>query len=281
MLKARIKIFTAADRKNEISRFVYVSQGPVHSVRDAKEEIEAIFFRALNIKKHILSIADSEGYIFSEWLPIDKVFSDKVNLYLCDESCNKCKNNEVEEYTYETEEESKEKQEQVEIKIEVPPPVESKQKALLIPKKTSMLSSIAFKRDFKRPPFTVHSGKPIEKGASPQKESTATPTKSEGASSISEKKVSSVNINESTYAGNNIIKASTLKGASSNTKENECDEATDDASSTNIPSTCYSTSADEGASDSSTGRKYILKRSLQMQPVRKMQVPTSRYGKRK
>ncbi|EIJ88650.1 hypothetical protein NEPAR06_1709 [Nematocida parisii] len=276
MLKARIKIFGQTDKKSEISRFIYVSQGNVNCIRDVKEEIESIFFRTLNIKQHIISITDSDGYIFSEWLPLDKVISDKVNVYICDKACNKCKNGVIEEYTYETEEEIEEKPRTLEIKIDIPEKKQEQKKKLIIPPKRTILPPISGKKKIKSLEAVNIQPNITDKKVYSEKESTIKIDK-EKYISISENMPYNTIANKSGSLNNSIKTSSDTNSALLETGD---ELYTDTTSSTNTSNANY-TSADESASESSTGRKYILKKAMKVQPIRKIQAPPSRYGKRK
>lgn len=250
MLKARIKIFSVADKKTEITRFLYVEQGKVNYVREIKEEIEKLFFPALLIKKHIVRITDLDGYIISDWLQASEVVNGKLTVYICAEPCEKCSGNEVVEYTYE-EEESKE----LSIKVELPLIKEEE-------RKTKLVLPIKQTNNCLRK-GSVHSGKQernnlVENSSHNNQES----TKNKG-----------YDILENIIAKNESDRKNTIVSTAS-TSSQELSDSKESMSN-------YTTSADEGASDSSTGRKYLLKRPVNIQPIRKMQAPQSRYAKRK
>ncbi|KAI5190283.1 hypothetical protein NEMIN01_0982 [Nematocida minor] len=256
MQKARVKIFSIEDKKTELSRFLYVVQGQINYIRDIKSEIESLFFSELSIKQHIVSITDSDGYVISDWLKASTVLDGKLNVYVCGGGCGKCKNKEPDVYTYETEEES----EDVNIKVEVPPvPQEASVKiGRLDLKKKSMLPSIQ---------------KPLRREATNSKKSVSTNFENVGDIGASSKEsVSNLpdtqNIAENANSRNDV-----------QSLENETEKKT---SNTNAltESSCAS-SADEFTSDSSTGRRYLTKRHLDLDSVRKIHAPLNRYAKRK
>ncbi|KAH9385448.1 uncharacterized protein NEMAJ01_0344 [Nematocida major] len=234
MLKARIKLFSIADKAKEIARFLYIEQGKVNYVRDIAEEVERIFFRDLSINQHVVKVADPDGYAISGWLQAKEAVGGKLNIYVCGGSCEKCKKSEVVEYTYNTEEESMDLQ----IEVEVPKKAQPKTKPLLVPKNSRGATAAKLQR---------------------QKENARSPAKKD-------------------------VRLESPEGQGSERAESEANSRSEEMSESDAKTESVqeliSSSADE-YSDSSAGRKYVLKRAMSVQPVRKMQMPSSRYAKRK
>lgn len=308
MLKVRIKIFSATDKKTEIGRFLYVEQQPVKAIRDVKKDIEKNFFSSLGIKNHIVSITDKDGYVLTNCLHAGTLVGEKVHLYICSATCSACKAKQAKKTSDERKQEVVahpakstptkdvqvvEKEPTNPITIHVDIPCKSKPEKNIVPlsqlKKASTILGLP-----KRKLSTFPSkDKKIQKettlsissvGASTQinseKESPAA-SPIETISSSTDKTISKNSDNMDINA-----KKSTSSSDNGSGTLSECDEEsvyTEASDSDNFHSSTstHAMSSEECGSDSSTGRKYVRKGMSNVKPLRMVKAPLNRYSKRK
>ncbi|OAG31714.1 hypothetical protein NEDG_00189 [Nematocida displodere] len=80
---------TVTQERAEVFKMVYVTSKQVVRIKEMKEELEQVYLPRNRLIPHVVSVADSDGYVFNDWLKVRDVFkpNTKVTVELCPNTC--------------------------------------------------------------------------------------------------------------------------------------------------------------------------------------------------